>query len=285
MEGFADFVLGDEGVEGGGKFGGVEGNRARKVGVEEAFDHAGEEGDVEGAGDLAGGGVGDDEGFGIVGEFEEVEVEADLVGGALFGDADVELGPGGSVKDGEALLASLEDLHQFDHLVGVGTLFVEFGRFVVGGEVGDEVDDVLVALFWGDGEGFAEDFLHAGGKKGEVDHAVAQFAHDQFIGDHSEGVDVGGEGGVGGMFALLGSHVVGGAHHGAGRFGAVIFVKLGDAEVDHFHFAIFGDDDVFRFEVAVDDAVGVEMAEGVGHLEDDREAPFEGERLLHEKLA
>ncbi len=145
--GFADFVLGDEGVEGRGKLGGVEGNCAREVGVEEAFDHAGEQGDVEGARDSAGGGVGDDEGFGVVGEFEEVEVEANLIGRALFGNPDIELGPIGSVEDGETLFASLEDLHQFDHLVGALALFIEFGGFVVGGEVGDEVDDVLVALF------------------------------------------------------------------------------------------------------------------------------------------
>ena len=240
---------------------------------------------MDGAGNSAGGGVGEDEGFGVVGESEEIDVEAHLLGGPLFGDADIKLGPGGSLEGGEGLLATLDDLHQLDHLVGGGSLFVEFGRFGIGGEVGDEVDDIFVALFGGDGDRFADDLLHAGGQQGQVDHAVAQFAEDQFVCNDAQRIDVGLESGIGGVLFLLGGHVIGGAHHLACRFGSIVFMELGDPEIDHFHFAIFGDDDVFRFEVAVDHAMSVEVAEGVGHLEDDGEAPFERERLLHQKLA
>ena len=284
MEGLFHVVLADEGVEGSGEEDGVEGGLGGEVRGDEAFDHAAQHCHVSGADDLASVGVSEDDGHSVVCELEEVEVEAELFGCPILGNPDFELRPLGLDEGGEAEIGLLENFAQFDRLVGRGALTLDFRGFVVIGEVGDEGDGVLIALGGGNGEGFTDDSLEAGWKKGKVDHPVAEFAEDEFVGDHTECEDIRGKRGIGGVFFLLGTHIAGSAEDPMSDAGR-LFMELGNPKVDYFDFTIFGDEDVFGLEVSVDHAVGVEMGEGVGNLKDNIETPLEGKGLLHEKLS
>ena len=81
---------------------------------------------------------------------------------------------------------------------------------------------------------------------------------------------------------MLGGHVAGGAqdesgfggaHGERGRVGGGgpggLFGGLGEAEVEDLHHAFGRDDDVARFQVAVDDAFVVGGFERLGHLPGD----------------
>ncbi len=65
---------------------------------------------------------------------------------------------------------------------------------------------------------------------------------------------------------LLGAHVEVGAHQIPGQGDGVLVGQLGETEIGDLGVLIGGDEDVGRFEVAVDDAGGVRHLQGVGHL-------------------
>ena len=102
-------------------------------------------------------------------------------------------------------------------------------------------------------------------------------ACQEFVEHDSEGPDIGAavDRLAGG---LLGGHVSGGAedeaglggpHGESGRIGGDFggsFDRFGEAEVENFHDAIGGDEDVAGFKVAVDDAFFVGGFEGFGDL-------------------
>src|SRR5580700_2969528 len=61
--------------------------------------------------------------------------------------------------------------------------------------------------------------------------------------------------------------------------------KLGEAEVENLYRAALGDEDVGRFDVAVDDAFGMSGVEGVGELDADVEQAIERKRTAGQFLA
>ena len=80
---------------------------------------------------------------------------------------------------------------------------------------------------------------------------------------------------------LLGAHVADRADHLA-RHRLHRRLQLGlrrarEPEVEHLGLARFGDEDVGRLQIAVDDAALVRVLDGVGDLGDERE-PFAGDR-------
>lgn len=180
-------------------------------------------------------------------------------------------------------------LDHVEHFIGdlLFPLFIFRGEgFDVLRDVGDEVDDVLVALFGIDLEGFFDDVAEWFGEEREVDDTVTESAEDEFIGDDTERVDVRGVGDLARIFFLLGTHVDGSTHQSFFLRDPLFFaIELCNAKIDDFDFARFGDEDVFGLKVAVDDAVGVEVAKGVGDLEDDFKRPFVRERFLLDELA
>ena len=104
-----------------------------------------------------------------------------------------------------------------------------------------------------------EDFLRAAAEVGRA-------AGEEFVEDGSEGVDVGGDGGwlAGGEFR---GHVGRGAEEtgGEGELRVVGGIgEAGEAEVGDAGFAIGGEEDVRRFEVAVEDALLVGVGDGAG---------------------
>ena len=111
---------------------------------------------------------------------------------------------------------------------------------------------------------------------GDVDEVVA--AHRRLAGDHlvhhrAERVEIGA--GVGLLRArLLRRNVEQRSHDGAGR--AVLerrlrLGELGQAEVEHLHVAVGPQHDVFRLDVAVDDAGVVRGGERAGDADGDVE--------------
>ena len=115
-----------------------------------------------------------------------------------------------------------------------------------------------------------------------MDDAVAGPAEDQLVGDDSERIDIGGEGDFSRMFEQLRTHISRGSDEAP--LARDFPLELGDSEIDHLNIARFRDQDVFRFEIAVDDAVGVEVAESIGDLQDDFQGPFLRERFLPDEL-
>ncbi len=76
-----------------------------------------------------------------------------------------------------------------------------------------------------------------------------------------------GLGGEGKAFGLLGGHVGGGAQGVAGAGEVAAFLQeVGQAEVHHLGVALLGEEDVFGGEVPVEDALGVEVGQGLHHL-------------------
>ena len=93
----------------------------------------------------------------------------------------------------------------------------------------------------------------------------------QVIHGCAEGVDVGAEIDVDFAADLFGGDVVGGSvgFAGFGFGGSGVFGGSCQAEVGEFGDAVAGEDDVFWFDVAVDEAALVGVGEGVGHLDAD----------------
>ena len=110
-----------------------------------------------------------------------------------------------------------------------------------------------------------------------------QFAGEHFIEDYAHGVDVGAA--VAALaFDLFGRDVVGGAE-GGGEVGVGETAGggvAGDAEVDQLDVVVVVDHDVFRFEVAVHDAVGVDVIEGVENADGDADGAVMGDVCLLE---
>ena len=107
-----------------------------------------------------------------------------------------------------------------------------------------------------------------------------RFSHQHFIDDTAERVDVGARGDVAVAQRLLGAHVgrradgdAGGGEPFAGRG----IERAGDSEIGHHRFAV-GEQDVLRFDVAVDQPVGMGVLECAGHLRRD------ANRLTHRQL-
>ena len=113
------------------------------------------------------------------------------------------------------------------------------------------------------------------------ERAVGAFAGEHFVENDSERVDVGAVVG-GGTGALFGGGVGGSAGAGevdgiGGRIGGGAVHDGGDAEVGDFDGTGFIDEEVFGFDVAVDDAVVVGALEGVADRGDDGEGFGRGE--------
>ena len=157
-----------------------------------------------------------------------------------------------------------------------------------GFDLGFEFGGVLVAEVGGFFQGAEDDLVEAdvdldfGGGWGEG--VGGEFAGEHLVEDDAEGVDVGAVvDGVGGG-ALFGGHVLGGAHD---RGAVVVFrgpwsvIRGGndasEAEVGDFDLAGLSEEDVFGFDVAVDDAAVVGVLEGVADLGDDGEGVVGGE--------
>ena len=109
-------------------------------------------------------------------------------------------------------------------------------------------------------------------------------AGEDLVEDDAEEVDVG-DGGDGLTAELFGAGVLGrhetqgggGVFGGGGGIGGE---DLGDAEVEEFRGAVGFDEDVSRFEVAVDDEVLVGVVDGRADVAEDTEAIFGGKFLL-----
>jgi hypothetical protein len=276
-----EIFVGTEKKIGEGK-GSVEGllERGEGMGVVDGdFDHAAKGRGVEEGGGCGVERFGEKEAIAVVGEMEEIEIGAESV---LGGDPNFKLGPGGGIfgeKLGAGVVNGLEKFFR--------GLFLGLGLREILGNVGDEFYDVFVAVRGGGLKGFFDDGAEGAGEEGEMDDAMAETAEEKFVGDDAKGIDVGGKSDVKWIFSLLGTHVDGGSHQFFSLGNSLlveIAVKLGDAKVDHFDVAVFGDEDVFRFEVAVDDAVGVEVAEGVGDLKDNFKGFSLSERFLLDEL-
>jgi hypothetical protein len=126
--------------------------------------------------------------------------------------------------------------------------------------------------------------------------SVRPFAGEQLIQHDAEGVDIG-CGGDRPALKLLGSGIPG-CHEllaGPGQTGIVRRVgkQLRDAEVEELHPAIAIDQDIARFEVAVDHQVTVQVADRVDDLEHQAEDPLDrqcprsnvvGDRLALDEL-
>ena len=105
--------------------------------------------------------------------------------------------------------------------------------------------------------------------------------------DHAQRIDVGAVVDVGPTLALLGRHVVGRSHDGAGarlvRREVVGVRQLGQAEVQHLDEVLdavaLDEEDVLWLEIAVDDAVAVGGVEGVRDLRGDVRAPVPAEKV------
>ena len=168
------------------------------------------------------------------------------------------------------------------------------GRRGDGGfETGAEVEGGIEAEVRGEGEGFEDDGVDADADVDPLgwgdERAVGAFAGEHFVENDPEGVDVGAVIG-GGTGALFGGGVGGGAGGGevdgvGGWVGGGAVHDGGDAEVGDFDGAGFIDEEVFGFDVAVDDAVVVGALEGVADRGDDGEGFGGGETAGLEELA
>ena len=112
---------------------------------------------------------------------------------------------------------------------------------------------------------------------------VGEASGEKLVGDDAEGVDVGAGVDFGGVAGgLFGGHVVEGSEEGTdfGSGGGGVEVGVGgfgEAEVEDFGLAGVGDEDVGGFQIAVDDALGVGVVDGVGDEGDEGEAFAKGE--------
>ena len=91
-------------------------------------------------------------------------------------------------------------------------------------------------------------------------------ACQHLVEDDAETVDVGPAiDAVGGAGGLLGRHVVGSAGDESLLFAPRLHFVESEPEVDQHRFAVGGQEDVGRLDVAVDDLAGMRMGQGVGH--------------------
>ncbi len=248
--------------------------------------HAAEDGAVEERGDARLEGLGERDAVAVLREAEEIEIETGKRYPSVDGDADFDLRPTGPLFRYEDRTGLLDHVEHFVRSLLFPLLVFGGERLDVLRDVGDEIDDVLVALGWVGLERLLNDGAERFGEEREMDDAVAESAEDELVGNDAERIDVGRVADLRRILFLFGTHVDGGPHHPLFLRDPLLFaVELRNAEIDHFDFTRFCDQDVFWLQVSVDHAMGVEMAKGVGDLEDDLEGPFMGERLLLDELA
>ena len=113
-----------------------------------------------------------------------------------------------------------------------------------------------------------------------------QLAGEHLIEDHAHGVDVGAA--VAALaLHLLRSDVIGRAQHG-GEVGVSEAPRgrvTGNAEIDELDVVVFVDHDVFRLEVAVDDAIGMDVVERLEHFDGDADGAVLRHTAFVEDLA
>lgn len=214
-----------------------------------------------------------------------------LAGEEVTGNGEAE----GEKKDGAGHVATfgrwLRKLFCFRWLlVYIGNDSGSCGAVVQSGvEVGDELGTGVKASSGILGEGAAEDpgrrfadfgvDLGCGGgidgedlvdEAGEGIRGEGAAAGEEFEGDDGEGELVG-PAGEGFGKDLLGGHVGGGADGRAGHGHGGCFEDFGDAEIGDFGVAGGGDEDVGRFDVAVDNPFGMSEIEAGGNFAEDLE--------------
>lgn len=136
----------------------------------------------------------------------------------------------------------------------------------------------LALLFQSPEDDLVDAGVDGGALAGGGEAAEREFAGEHFVDDDAEAVDVGAVIDVAGIFVLFGGHVGGAAERTAGHGESEIAVRVADeasdAEIGDFHATAGIEQDVFRFDIAVPDALGVGGLERVADRRD------EGERLL-----
>lgn len=105
--------------------------------------------------------------------------------------------------------------------------------------------------------------------------ADGKFTRKHFIEDDAERINIGAMIDLPGIFQLLGRHVMGGAEGSAGARegdGGLLFAnQFGDAEIGDFDAATRIEEQVFRLDIPMEDALLVGVLEGLANFRDDGE--------------
>lgn len=157
-----------------------------------------------------------------------------------------------------------------------------------GFDFGLEFAGVFLAEVAFAGEGAEDDgvdaFVEVGTGGGCAEAAEGEFAGEHFVEDNAEGIDVGAVIDLRWILELLRRHVVGCAKGcaGAGEGDGTFFFAddFGDSEVGDLHAAAGVEEDVFGFDIAVEDAFFVGVLECVADFGDDGEG-FGGRKFTH----
>ena len=121
--------------------------------------------------------------------------------------ADVHAGPMGRLGRHQQALGMFEAFRKFAQLVANFFFFLQVCRVEIGSHIGDEVDDILVAVFGLILQSFAENFLEPFGHEANVKLTVAEFSQYEFVTDNTQRIDVRRIGDRFGIFSLLWTHV------------------------------------------------------------------------------